>query len=173
MEGGETYTRRSIVASTYSLFDPLGFIAPFVMKAKILLQSLSRWGLGWGDRLEEDDQAQWKQWADDLPKLQALYVDRCFKPKKFGNVRKVQLHIFSDASRQGYSAVAYVRYTNEEEKVHCAFVIGKARLALLREISIPRLPLPLSLVRLSKIIPELSKIITDFPRSSRPIPHLS
>ena len=35
-------TRRGMVSAVYSFFDPLGFIAPFVMKAKLLLQILSR-----------------------------------------------------------------------------------------------------------------------------------
>ena len=39
-------TRRGIVSAVYSLFDPLGFIAPYVMKAKLLLQTLSRKRLG-------------------------------------------------------------------------------------------------------------------------------
>ena len=42
-------TRRGIVSAVYSIFDPLGFIAPYVMKAELLLR------LGWDDPLEEDD----------------------------------------------------------------------------------------------------------------------
>ncbi|PFX13941.1 hypothetical protein AWC38_SpisGene21942 [Stylophora pistillata] len=53
-------TRRGIVSAVYSLFDPLGFIAPYAMKAKLLLQTLSRKRLGWDDTLEETDKEQWK-----------------------------------------------------------------------------------------------------------------
>ena len=42
-------TRRGIVSAVYSIFDPLGFIAPYVMMAELLLR------LGWDDPLEEDD----------------------------------------------------------------------------------------------------------------------
>ena len=45
-------TRRAIVSAVYSLFDPLGFITPFVMKAKLLLQMLCRKGVGWDDPLQ-------------------------------------------------------------------------------------------------------------------------
>ena len=64
------------------------------MKAKLLLQTLSRKRLGWDDPLEEADKEQWKRWLDDLPKLQEIQVDRCFKPKEFGEVKEVQLHLF-------------------------------------------------------------------------------
>jgi hypothetical protein len=103
-------TRRAIVSAVYSLFDPLGFIAPYVMKAKLLLQMLCRKGVGRDDPLQENEKAQWKRWLADLPKLQAIRVDRCFKPFGFGVVKEIQLHLFSDASRLGYWTVAYLRW---------------------------------------------------------------
>ena len=77
----ESVTRRGIVSAVYSLFDPLGFIAPYIMKTKLLFPTLSRKRLGWHDTLEETDKEQWKGWLDDLPKLHQIQVDRCFKPK--------------------------------------------------------------------------------------------
>jgi len=65
-------TRRGIVSAVYSLFHPLGFIAPHAMKAKLLLQTLSRKRLGWDDMLEETDKEQWKRWLDDLSKLHQI-----------------------------------------------------------------------------------------------------
>ena len=72
-------TRRAIVSAVYSLFDPLGFIAPFIMKAKLLLQMLCRKGVGWDNPLQKRDKLQWKRWLADLPKLQAVRVNHCFK----------------------------------------------------------------------------------------------
>ena len=46
----------------YSLFDPLGFITPFVLKAKLLLQTLSRKKLSWDDPSEEANEGHWKRW---------------------------------------------------------------------------------------------------------------
>lgn len=98
-------TRPAIVTAVYALFDPLGFIAHFVKKAKLLLQMLCRKGGGWDDPLQGGVKLRWKRWSADLPKLQALRVNRCFKPMGFGHVKEIQLHLFSDASRLGYSAV--------------------------------------------------------------------
>ena len=85
-----------------------------------------------------------------------MQVDRCFRPREFGEVREVQLHLFSDASRQGYASVAYLWVKDENSRIHCAFVMGKARLAPVREISIPRLELTAAVIslKLSKIIRE-------------------
>ena len=48
-------TRRGILAIVSSLFDPLGFIAPYTMKAKLLLQDLCRKKLSWDSLIDEPD----------------------------------------------------------------------------------------------------------------------
>ena len=134
-------TRRTILLIVFSLFDPLGFVAPFVMKAKLLMQTLCRIKLGWDNVLDEQHKTQWLLWIEDLPKFQEIQINRCFKPENFGEVRDAQLHCFSDGSRAGYGAVVYLRLVDDRKKIHCVFVIGKARLAPIREITIPRLEL--------------------------------
>ena len=51
-------TRRGILSVIYSMFDPLGFIAPFTMKAKLLLQMLSRMKIGWDNQIGETERTQ-------------------------------------------------------------------------------------------------------------------
>ena len=99
------------------------------------LQTLSRKSLGRDDPSEEDDKKQWKRWLDDLLKQQEMQVVRCFKPKGFGEIKEVQLHLFTEASRQWYSAVVYLRLKDVTNQIHCAFVIGKARCGLIHKIS--------------------------------------
>ena len=52
-----------------------------------------------------------------------------------------QLHIFSDASSIGYGSVVYQRLCDNESHIHCSFLIGKARLAPIKPVTIPRLEL--------------------------------
>lgn len=52
-----------------------------------------------------------------------------------------QIHHFSDASELGYGTASYLRMTNVEGKVHIAFLMGKARVAPLKQQTIPRLEL--------------------------------
>ena len=98
----------------------------------------------------------WARWADDLKKLREIRVERCFKPKEFGKVEESQLHLFSDASCPGYSAVAYLRLKDTTRRIHCSFIMGKGRLAAVREISILRLELTAAVisVKLSHVIQE-------------------
>jgi hypothetical protein len=58
------------------------------MKAKLLLQDLCRKQRDWDNELiEEQEKQQWHRWLTDLPKLEEVNTDRCFKPKDFGEVK--------------------------------------------------------------------------------------
>ncbi|XP_068741760.1 uncharacterized protein [Montipora capricornis] len=110
--------------------------------------------LEWDDPIPDDERNRWLSWLEDLPKLEQLSVDRCLKPLGFGKVVSVQLHHFSDASQQGYGAVSYLRFLNDKDAIHCSFMMGKARTAPLKTVTIPRLELSAGVVasRLDKIL---------------------
>ena len=67
---------------------------------------------------------------------------------------RCEAHYFSDASETAYGAVGYLRQVNQEGRIHCAFMMGKSRLAPLKTMTIPRLELTAATisVRLNKII---------------------
>ena len=134
-------TRRGILSVTSSLYDPLGFVAPFALPAKALMQRLCRRGLNWDDPVSPEDEKEWRNWLQELPTLTDLKIDRCIKPDGFKEVTSAQLHHFCDASEIGYASVAYLRLTDITGKVHCSFIMGKSRLAPVKAVSIPRLEL--------------------------------
>ncbi|KXJ06753.1 hypothetical protein AC249_AIPGENE24490 [Exaiptasia diaphana] len=57
----------------------------------------------------------------------------CLKSPHLHATTAIELHVFSDASRRGLAAVAYLRMLNALNYVHCSFVMGKAKNAPLRE----------------------------------------
>lgn len=63
---------------------------------------------------------------------------RCLKPLDFEEVTKAQLHHFCDVSEDDYGAVTYLLHSLP---VHSAFVVGKAQVALLKSVTIPRMEL--------------------------------
>ena len=146
-------TRRGILSVVSSVYDPLGFAAPFIFQAKLILQELCRKKLGWDDEIPEEDHERWQIWLKELPKLEELAIDRCFKPTNVGKIKSSQLHHFSDASQKGYGAVTYLRIADDTGKVHCSFVMGKSRLAPLKPVTIPRMELSAAVVatRLDRI----------------------
>ena len=139
-------TRRGILSIVSSVYVPLGFVAPFILPAKRLLQDLCRKSLGWDDLVLNEDLACWKNWLRDLPKLESLRVECCLKPANFGEITSSQIHHFADACQFAYGAVSYLRVTNGQGDIYCSFLIGKARLSPLKQLTIPHLELSAAVV---------------------------
>ncbi|XP_063740237.1 uncharacterized protein LOC134864868 [Eleginops maclovinus] len=133
-------TRRGILSTVASVYDPLGFLAPYLLNGKRVLQEMCRQGVGWDEPIPPELKPKWEAWLQDLQSLQKIEIPRCFIPETLGTVRKIELHHFSDASTNGYGQCSYIRVV-ADEKVHCALVMGKARVAPIRVTSIPRLEL--------------------------------
>ena len=149
-------TRRGLLSVISSVYDPLGFVAPFVLPAKILLQDLCKRKLDWDDPIPQEDLTRWQTWMNELPKLEHFGVERCFKPRDFGEVESCQLHLFSDASEGTYGAAAYLPMVNSNGDAHCSFVMGKSRLSPLKPVTIPRMELSATVLstRLDRMIRE-------------------
>ncbi len=139
-------TRRGILSTVASLYDPLGFIAPFLLRGKLVLQEMCRNGTGWDDPLPKELQPNWEHWKADLVNLENISIPRCYVPANFGKVIKRELHHFSDASNSGYGQSTYLRLTNEKGNIHCVLVIGKSRVAPIKVQTIPRLELTAAVI---------------------------
>ena len=149
-------TRRGILSVTSSVYDPLGIASPFVLKAKSVLQRLCKNGIGWDDVITGKELKDWTDWLRELPELEHVTIDRCYKGDTFGEVISCQLHGFADASDLGLGMVFYLRLVDDTGRIHCSFVLGKARVAPLKTVTIPRMELTAAaaLVKLCKMVTE-------------------
>ena len=155
--GGEPYL--GILSVVSSVYDPLGFAAPFILPAKVLLQDLCRKNLGWEDPISDEDLTRWRNWLEELPRLEDLRVDCCFKPINFGEVTPSQLHHFADASQYVYGTATYLHLTNSKGDVHCSFIIGKSWLGKASKYRHRVTPMPINRV---PIFSDSVSIGTDF-----------
>ena len=62
-------TKRSVLRITASIFDPLGILAPFVIKLKMLFQQLCQDQLRWDDNLQGKLLHKWKSILGELEHL--------------------------------------------------------------------------------------------------------
>jgi hypothetical protein len=152
-----------MLSTISSLYDPLGFVCPVLLPAKQMLQELCRLQLGWDERIPHDMAISWDKWLQELPKLSECTIPRCFKPSEFSEC-KTQMHHLSDASNKGYGTASYLRFADNYDNVHVSLVTAKARVAPLKNVTIPRLELAAAavLVRMnSQIQRELQLEIDD------------
>mgnify|MGYP000677645276 CR=1 FL=1 len=77
------YTRRGILLTISSIYDPLGFIAPVVLVGKKILQDICL-SNSWNKTIENATRSRCEKWRNELCLFQSLKVPRSFKPAEFG-----------------------------------------------------------------------------------------
>ena len=134
-------TRRKILSVTSTIFDPLGWISPFTLRARGILQQMCRDGLSWDDTVPTDILDDWKSWCREVPSLHKLSIRRCFHYDDYEFDKVVELHHFSDASSQGFGACSYLRIVDNFDRVTVHLVMAKARVTPIASTTIPRMEL--------------------------------
>ncbi|XP_075170134.1 uncharacterized protein LOC142242443 [Haematobia irritans] len=131
-------TKRTILSLSSSLFDPLGFLAPLIIKAKIILQELWILNIGWDESVPQDLHTAWMNLVHDFELLPALQISRyCLSP----NPMSIQLHGFCDSSIRAYGCCLYIRVKTMSGKVHSQLYTAKSRVAPTKRKSLPNLEL--------------------------------
>ena len=137
-------TKRNVLKKVAALFDPLGFLAPFIVRAKILLQTMWIRGLEWDELLDTDLKHAVELWLSELSEFKNLQIPRCLCDSN----SVLQMHVFADASSEAYGAVVYMRCEDQTGKISMNLVSAKTKVAPLTSCSIPRLELMAAVVAL-------------------------
>lgn len=135
----QTPTKRHILSTVAQIYDPMGLIAPFVLKGKLTLQRVTAEEKAWDQLVSPQHRKDWEVWTGQLSKMSAIEIPRCFKPE--GNIISTELHHFGDASQVGYGACSYLRKITDTGTIKCNLIIAKSRVAPLKKLTIPRLEL--------------------------------
>lgn len=132
-------TKRELLSDISKIFDPIGWLAPSTVIAKIFMQSL--WaikGLNWDDKVPEDKMETWRNYRDQLHTLEQIKIPRWIGTSEIVNI---QLHGFGDASNAAYSAVVYSRVIQSDGLIKVNIMSAKTKVSPLKVISIPKLEL--------------------------------
>ncbi|XP_041432389.1 uncharacterized protein LOC121398035 [Xenopus laevis] len=150
------FTRRGVLSTINSLYDPLGFVTPVTIQGKIMLRDLTTEMSDWDDPLPTEKKDLWTSWKKSLEALTSLHVTRPYASIPSTEVKMQKLHIFCDASIKAIAAVAYLKTIDAKEQCHVGFVMSRAKLTPLREHTIPRLELCAAVLAV-----ELAELITS------------
>lgn len=146
-------TKRSCLSMVSKLFDPLGLLTPVVIKSRIFLQGLWKLKISWDQMLSDELCQEWNLLEQELKLISNTKV-----PRAVTIHNKADLHIFSDASSKAYGACAYL--CSEGQAI---LIMGKAKVAPLKDLTIPKLELTAVLLasRLNKFLHEAYKNTID------------
>ncbi|XP_067036347.1 uncharacterized protein [Acropora muricata] len=153
------YIKRSVLKKTATIFDPLGFLSPFTVRGKLLMQESWTKTVTWDEVLPPQLERKWKTWFGELPDLAKIKTPRCLKDSH-SKEERLTVHTFTEASEKAYAAVVYARYEFEDGSIGTRLITAKSRLAPLKALSIPRLELMGAIIglRLTKQLCEALEI---------------
>ncbi|XP_066592980.1 uncharacterized protein [Prorops nasuta] len=147
-------TMRSVMSGIARLFDPLGWLSPVTVTAKIILQDIWILKCNLDTPLPIDVKERWLSYSNSLPSLSQLRIDRWIGAISSCNG---EIHGFSDASSRAYAAVVYLRLPISAERFTVTLLIAKAKVSPIKTMSIPNLELAAAalLTKLIKYVQQL------------------
>ena len=144
----KSLTQRLVLSLVSKVYDPIGLVAPFSFGARLILKDIWRVnGQSWDGELAKDTVDRFLVWCVDLPQLAKITIARSYFSGPF---QQLELHMFGGSSQDVFAALGFLRAqvfcTSGEITTEVAFVLGKARDAAMRVMTIPKLEKQAALV---------------------------
>ncbi|KRY04490.1 hypothetical protein T12_1481, partial [Trichinella patagoniensis] len=108
------YTKREVLSAASRIYDPLGYLTPFVIRAKTLIQELWKRGLRWEDPIPHDLKTTWTRWITEWKEIENVQIPSCLIEIPMKNIIRLELHGFSDASERAYGGAVYIKMIDVE-----------------------------------------------------------
>ena len=129
LDENEKFTKRKILKDISSVFDPCGWIGPFILIGKLLMQQLWQDKCSWDVEISDNDILEkFKNWRSNLKFLKSFQIPRCIVPERQS---VIALAIFCDASSTSYGACAYAITANSPgnsgQGCHSSLIFAKTR----------------------------------------------
>ena len=139
----KTSTQRLVLSLVSNVYDPIGLVAPFTAGARLILKDIWRVnGQSWDEELLKETVDRFLVCCVELPRLAEITIPRSYFSVPF---QHLELHMFGDSSQDVFSVAGFLR-----AQVTCnfgdiitelAFVLGKARIAPKKVMTVPKLEL--------------------------------
>ena len=103
-----TLTKRTVLSQIARIFDPVGFAAAFLVRAKIGMQRVWPQALEWDQELPSATREEWICFFQEMGDLTHMTVERSLTP--VDAMALPILCIFSNTANEAFGACAYVRW---------------------------------------------------------------
>lgn len=145
-------TKRQMLSEIAKIFDPLGWLAPFIVRAKLMIQDLWLQKLAWDDPVNKETLERWVQFQEESKSISKIRIPRWIQQEN----EKIELLGFCDASEKAYGAVIYSRV---ESSGHITLLQAKSKVAPARnKTTLPKLEL-CAAVLLAKLMDKTVKAL--------------
>ena len=107
-------TKRGIISFLCSVFNPLGFITPHLLKPMLIIQEVWKLKINWDETLLQNLRDRFKLWMDQIANIPKIEVKRHYS---IDFNKNTELHIFADSSNLAYGAVPYFQVLGFSMKI--------------------------------------------------------
>ena len=132
-------TKRGILSTLFSIYDPLFLCSPAILTGKRIFQEACSLNIDWDKQIPLDLSERWQKWVSELPLLKNYEVPRWIG-SAIGENSSVEIHTFCDGSQTGYGAVSYLRVENPPEEAKISIIMARSRLTPLNKASLKTIP---------------------------------
>ena len=107
--GSEPLTKRVVLKTMTSLFDPLGLLAPLTVLLKLIFEDVCKGGHSWDEPLPKDIVDRWKEIISDIRSVGIVEINRhVLKNIDKSDIQLIELHGFGDGSSVAFAATIYL-----------------------------------------------------------------
>ena len=149
-------TKRGVLQTLASIYDPLGIVSPVTLMGKIIFRDICDQHLKWDSELPENLRERWRRFVKNLPdKIEVPHII-----SKEGEIQGIDLHAFGDASGNGVSRAIYTTVT-QDSGTSQGLLTAKARLAK-KGLTTPRLKLVAAHMT-ANVVDNVKTILKGYP----------
>ena len=95
-------TKRNVLKAIASIYDPVGYIQPLVIKLKLMFQEICSLHIGWDDYIGKELGKKWTVIVKEMENFNEIAIPRCYFTSDVNDpIIKHYLHGFSDSSTAG------------------------------------------------------------------------
>ena len=126
----QALTKRIMLRTLSSFFDPLGILQPIIVGLKIMFQEACKFTKDWDQVLSNDIQQKWFEHINEIIQLKSIKVNRTYtKIDPSDPISNYEFHGFSDASDEAYGACIYLKSIHESGNIQTSLITSKSKVA--------------------------------------------
>ncbi|XP_044166147.1 uncharacterized protein LOC122950109 [Acropora millepora] len=112
-----TLTKREVLSLLSKIYDPSGLVSPVVTPLKIIVQDLLKEKVGWDEEADHKFRRRIGEVLKGFSGGNHFRINRWLGiTPSLQEYTRVSLHVFTDPSPKAYTAAAYIRVTDAEER---------------------------------------------------------
>ncbi|XP_063547551.1 uncharacterized protein LOC134755001 [Cydia strobilella] len=137
-------TKRKVLRALARVYDPCGFVCPLMLSMKLIFQNICEKKCKWDTELPTEMTQSVKNVMESLKSIVNTELPRYIGTDVSMSELKYHLHCFTDASKDAYAAIVYLKVIEDGQGKSVSLLMAKSHVSQTKdkdELKIPKLEL--------------------------------